>query len=145
MSKFDPELDMSLAKLDALADVWAEEVNLTAMIKNVVSPMRLNRNAPKEVREKFTARMEAQIDAIMRQAFIEGAVRVLPDDEEPRTYAEHFPQLRGKAVRPDLRDDARRSFARLLVEHLRKGNVQFHKRVSDRPVMLNTGMFPVHK
>lgn len=69
------DADVSLTVLDALADRWAAEVNLTAMIKNAVSPMRLNRNAPDDVRQKFTARMEAQIDAIVRQAFIEAIIR----------------------------------------------------------------------
>lgn len=69
--------DHGLAILDAIADAWAAEVNLTAMIKNAVSPMRLNRNAPDDVRERFTARMEAQIDAIARQAFQEGAYRAI--------------------------------------------------------------------
>ena len=44
------------------------------MIKNVTSPMNLNRNAPADVREKFKARMEAQISAIVLQAFVEGAL-----------------------------------------------------------------------
>lgn len=45
-------------------------------------------------------------------------------------YSEKFPQLRGKAVRPDLRDDARQSFARLLVEKLKQSNVRFFKEPS---------------
>lgn len=61
--------------LEAQADIWADEVDLVLMIKNVVSPMRLSRNAPNDVREKFTARMEAQIDAIVRQAYLEGFYR----------------------------------------------------------------------
>lgn len=69
--------DHGLAILDALADVWAAEVNLTSMIKNAVSPARLNQNAPDDVREDFIHRMEVQIDAIARQAFVEGAYRTV--------------------------------------------------------------------
>ncbi len=47
-SEQDKEDDLSLAGLDAIADQWAEEINLTAMIKNMVSPMRLTRNAPND-------------------------------------------------------------------------------------------------
>lgn len=72
---------LALAILDGQADQWAEEVNLTSMIKNATSPMDLNRNAPQSVRERFRLRMEAQIDAIARQAFIEGAMRVLLNQE----------------------------------------------------------------
>lgn len=67
--------DLGIDILDGLADVWVEEVNLTSMIKNVTSPMGLNRSAPDDVRQKFRDRMEAQIDAIVRQAFVEGALR----------------------------------------------------------------------
>jgi hypothetical protein len=87
--------DHGLAILDALADTWAAEVNLTAMIKNAVSPMRLNRGAPDDVRERFTARMEAQIDAIARQAFQEGAYRAitgLQDEREAMAKLDQRPQ-----------------------------------------------------
>lgn len=55
------------------------------------------------------------------------------DDDEIETtitvtlaaYSKEFPQLRGKDVRPDLRDDARRNFARTLVEHLKRSGVRF--------------------
>ena len=67
--------EIGLDVLDALADTWAEAVDLTSMIKNVTSPMNLTRSAPDDVREKFKARMEAQVSAIVLQAFIEGAMR----------------------------------------------------------------------
>jgi hypothetical protein len=51
---------------------------------------------------------------------------VLTDEDAIQTitiilaaYSEHFPQLKGKAVRPDLRDDACKAFARQLVERLK--------------------------
>lgn len=76
--------DHHLAILDAEADTWAAEVNLTAMIKNAVSPMGLNRNAPDDVRAKFQHRMEVQIDAIARQAFIEGTYRAITGLQDER-------------------------------------------------------------
>lgn len=72
--------DISLAKLDAITDQWHEECSITAMIKNACSPMNLTKNAPPEIRAKFKARMEAQIDAIVRQAFLEGMVRAIDGD-----------------------------------------------------------------
>lgn len=67
--------DYGIDVLDALADKWFEECGLTAMIKNVTSPMNLNRSVPPEVREKFKSRMESQMSAIVLQAFVEGALR----------------------------------------------------------------------
>lgn len=75
MADKQAKADRAIDGLEALADQWAAEINLTSVIKNTVSPMDLNRNAPAEVRERFKARMEAQIDAIAKQAFIEGAYR----------------------------------------------------------------------
>lgn len=69
--------DMSLAFVEGQADVWAEQINLNAMIENVTSPMRLNPNVPKEVRESFAKRMREQMDALLRQAFMEGAFRAM--------------------------------------------------------------------
>lgn len=79
------EADMSLAAIEGHADAWAERINLNAMIENALSPMRLTRNAPDAVRAQFTKRMKEQIDAIVRQAFIEGVVNAMdgfaPDEE----------------------------------------------------------------
>lgn len=69
--------DYSLAVLDGIADKWAEDINLTAMIKNATSPMNLNNAVPRDIKAKFKNRMEANIDAIVRQAFIEGACHAL--------------------------------------------------------------------
>ena len=68
------EADMSLAFVEGQADVWAQRINLNSMIENIASPMRLNRNAPDDVKAKFAKRMKEQMDAIIRKAFIEGAV-----------------------------------------------------------------------
>ena len=80
------EGERGLAILDGLTDKWAEEVNLLSMIENAVSPMRLNRNAPQEVRDNFTHRMKVQIDAICRQCFMEGAMRALDGLREERAH-----------------------------------------------------------
>lgn len=83
------EADMCLAAIEGQADAWAARVNLNGMIENIASPMRLNRNAPDEVRESFTKRMKEQMDALMRQAFIEGALLamggfVVEDEDDAR-------------------------------------------------------------
>jgi hypothetical protein len=67
--------ESALTKLEALADVWAAEINLTAWIDNIVSPMRINKDAPQDVRDHFISRMADQIYAVMSQAFIEGSYR----------------------------------------------------------------------
>ncbi len=67
--------EIGIDVLDGLADKWAIDVDLTSMIKNATSPMNLSRSAPDHVREKFRARMEAQINAVVLQAFVEGALR----------------------------------------------------------------------
>jgi hypothetical protein len=67
--------DRRIYAFDQMADAWAEEVDLAAMIKNATSPMDLKPHAPADVRAEFRRRMEAQIDAIARQCFLEGAVR----------------------------------------------------------------------
>lgn len=79
--------DYAMAVLDGLADKWVAEINLTEAIKNVVSPMRLKPNAPVNVREHFVHRMEVQIDALVRQAFIEGAYRAITGLQDERAEA----------------------------------------------------------
>lgn len=86
------QADLGMAILDGEADAWAEEVNLTAMIKNATSPMKLNRNAPQNVRDDFHHRMEVQIYAIVRQTYIEAAFRTickLQDERAARAKGEH--------------------------------------------------------
>lgn len=68
-------IERGMDALEAMADGWAAEINLPAMIENCVSVSRLNRNAPDDVRETFIGRQKAQIDAVIRQAYIEGAYR----------------------------------------------------------------------
>lgn len=76
------EADMALAFFDGHADVWAANANITGMIKNVMHVARLSKRAPDDVREKFIDRAEAQFDAIVRQAFVEGAMHALMRFEE---------------------------------------------------------------
>lgn len=64
----------SLDALDALADSWAEEIVLVGLIKNVLNAARLSKNASDDVRERFIDRAEASVDAIVRLAFVEGAL-----------------------------------------------------------------------
>jgi L-fucose mutarotase/ribose pyranase (RbsD/FucU family) len=68
---------LQLNELDKMAEAWADEVKLSDMIKNAASPMSLNSNVPSDVRQQFRARMEKQMDAIARQAFVEGAHRAV--------------------------------------------------------------------
>lgn len=70
--------DHALAILDSMADKWVEEIRLVDSIKHVSHVTReLRQDAPAEVREHFIGRQEAQIYAIARQAFIEGAYRAI--------------------------------------------------------------------
>jgi hypothetical protein len=62
--------------LEAQADIWADEVDLVLIVKNLGKVARgLNDRMPKDVREGFINRLEAQIDAITRQAYLEGFMR----------------------------------------------------------------------
>ncbi len=67
--------ERAMDQLDALADAWAVEVNLPSLIKAATSPMGLNNAVPANIKARFRDRMEAQIDAIVRQAFIEAYMR----------------------------------------------------------------------
>lgn len=70
----EEKAERALDALEGLADKWAADVRLIDMIENAVSPMRLDKNAPDDMREHFTGRMKDQISAIVRQAWTEGAV-----------------------------------------------------------------------
>ena len=62
--------------LEALADLWADEVSLVVIIKNIGDMSRkLTDRMPKDVREGFINRQEALVDAIVRQAYLEGFYR----------------------------------------------------------------------
>jgi hypothetical protein len=67
--------ERAMDRLDSLADAWAIEIGLPQLIKAATSPMGLRASAPEAVRTHFRGRMESQIDAIVRQAFIEAYMR----------------------------------------------------------------------
>lgn len=59
--------------LEAQADIWADEINLVLVIKNIGSVSRgLRDHMPPDIREGFINRQEANIDALVRQAYLEG-------------------------------------------------------------------------
>ena len=66
-----------IAQLESESDVWAENVNLLASIKHIAHISRLAQTVPLAAREKMIGRQEAMLDALMRQAFIEGAFRAV--------------------------------------------------------------------
>lgn len=67
--------DRALDWIDAEADKWAVEIDLTQHIKNLVQVARLNPGVPNDVREGFIGRLEAHISALVRQTFLEAWLR----------------------------------------------------------------------
>lgn len=62
--------------LEAQADVWADEIDLVVIIKNIGDASRkLTDRMPTDIREGFINRQEANIDALVRQAYLEGFMR----------------------------------------------------------------------
>jgi hypothetical protein len=62
--------------LEAQADIWADEINLVVAVKHLGAAARgLSDRMPKDVREGFINRLEAQVDALARQAYLEGFYR----------------------------------------------------------------------
>lgn len=77
MSEATPEqvaaCERAMDGLEAQADIWADEIDLVLIIKNIGAANRgLNDRMPKEIREGFINRQEANIDALVRQAYLEG-------------------------------------------------------------------------
>jgi hypothetical protein len=61
---------------EAQADIWADEIDLVFIIKNIGDVSRkLTDRMPLNIREGFINRQEANIDALMRQAYLEGFMR----------------------------------------------------------------------
>lgn len=75
MGDAEDRAERAMQGMEAQADMWAEEVRLVDMVKNATSPARLNPAVPADVRRKMCDRMEAQVDALVRQAFLEGFLR----------------------------------------------------------------------
>jgi hypothetical protein len=62
--------------LEAQADIWADEINLVVIIKNIGDASRkLTDRMPHDIREGFINRQEANVDALVRQAYLEGFMR----------------------------------------------------------------------
>jgi len=74
MKRSEPH-ERALDAIEGFADKWMADAKIVETIKNVVSVARLNTSAPDDVREKFIARAEACIDALVRQTFIEAYYR----------------------------------------------------------------------
>ena len=65
--------ERAMSGLEAQADIWADEIDLVLIIKNIGAASRgLNDRMPKDIREGFINRQEANIDALVRQAYLEG-------------------------------------------------------------------------
>lgn len=89
--------------LEAQADIWADEIDLVVIIKNIGDASRkLTDRMPKDIREGFIHRQEANIDALVRQAYLEGFMR---GGDSRKAYDETRVQ---EAI--DERDDLQRLF-----------------------------------
>lgn len=67
--------EIAITQLEAESDAWAEQVNLRASIDHIAHVSRLAQSVPIAVREGMINRQKSLLDALMRQAFIEGAFR----------------------------------------------------------------------
>jgi len=78
-----------MAILDAWAEIWAEQVNLTSMIKDL--PLA-TKTSPDDEYKQLRNRTEARIYGIVRQAFQEGALAAITnlDDEHDKLRAIGF-------------------------------------------------------
>lgn len=82
MSEPDPTTEQIAASeramdgLEAQADIWADEIDLVLIVKNIGAASRgLTDRMPPDIREGFINRQEANIDALARQAYLEGFMR----------------------------------------------------------------------
>lgn len=73
-SEQNAAMDMAIAGIEAIADQWAEAINLNQMVEYISAVSRLKSSTPKDVRDKFIQRQRQSIDALVRQAFMEGFV-----------------------------------------------------------------------
>ena len=77
MTEDERKASEAIDAIEAESDIWAVEVGLMVSIKQIAHVSRLAPKVPHATREKMIARQEALMDALMRQAFIEGAVRAI--------------------------------------------------------------------
>lgn len=75
----EEKAERAMSGLEGMADKWAADVGLNDMIDNIASPMNLSPEASINTRQDFAKRMREQIDAIVRQAWIEGAYAARQD------------------------------------------------------------------
>jgi len=68
----DTATDMAVAKIEAIADQWAAAINLNEMVGYISTASRLMPSVPDCAREGFIVRQRQSIDAIVRQAFMQG-------------------------------------------------------------------------
>ena len=68
--------ERAMAGLEAQADIWADEIDLVLIVKNIGAASRgLTDRMPADIRDGFINRQEANIDALARQAYLEGFMR----------------------------------------------------------------------
>ena len=69
--------EAALDQMEAESDKWAIDVNLMASIDHIAHVSRLSQTVPIDQREGMIGRQKSLLDALMRQAFIEGGFRAL--------------------------------------------------------------------
>ena len=82
--------------------------------------------------QELTGRNDRSYSVLMGEFEYKEQLVALSDEELEQSmcvilaaYSEHFPQLRSKAVRPDLRDQERKLFAREMVARLKASRIVF--------------------
>ena len=68
------EQNAAMDLMQAIADQWAEAINLNQMVQYLSAASRLLPSVPDHAREGFIKRQRQSIDALVRQAFMEGFV-----------------------------------------------------------------------
>ncbi len=69
--------EVAIAQLEAESDLWAEQVNLKASIEHISHISRIAHHVPMAARVGMIKKQKSLLDDLMRQAFIEGAVRAV--------------------------------------------------------------------
>ncbi len=76
--------DAAIAFVEGVADRWMAKFDIVHTVKRLASVSRLPQDMPENIREKLIARQESMIDALTRQAFLEGWIA---GDENGRAVA----------------------------------------------------------
>ena|SRR5687768_1431299 len=70
------DCELAMAELEAQADMWAVEIRLIDIIKIIGKcTHKISRDMPDDIRVGYINRLEAYIDALMRQAYMDGFYR----------------------------------------------------------------------